>query len=82
MGLSGSISKAGLFSGGALRGEQDGWMDCVECSSCRKLPLYGSAGGAGGCDGSSPQRKKDVGGKMRRAWCGWKAASGMILPVG
>lgn len=50
-----------------MRGEQEGWMVCVECSKCSKLPLYGSAGGAGGCGGSSPQRKKGVEGKMRWA---------------
>ena len=82
IGLSGSISKAGLLSAEAARGEQEGWMACVECNRCSKLPLYGSAGGGGGCGGSSPQRKKGVEGKMRWAGGGWKAASGTILPVG
>ena len=65
IGLSGSISTAGLLRGAAARGEQVGWMGCVECNKCSKLPLgQGSAGGAGGC---SPQRKKGVEGKMRWA---------------
>lgn len=39
IGLSGSISTAGLLRGAAARGEQEGWVGCVDCSKCSKLPL-------------------------------------------